>query len=204
VHSYYINLARRTDRRDFMETQFETLGLTAIRVEAVAPEQPTDANRRRPTNWITGRPFPEPALCCVLSHLDAMRALLRTSGPWALILEDDAVLSASLPDFLSAFEASPPAALVVRIEAAARANLTLLPSKISYSHVELHHYAGWDIGAGAYLISRRGAEIVLADKRTNQRDLDVAMFHDNSPLFWRLRPLQANPGLAIQAASLAE
>ena len=92
----------------------------------------------------------------------------------------------------------------MRIEAAARANLTLLPSKISYPHVELHHYAGWDIGAAAYLISRRGAEIVLADKRTNQRDLDVAMFHDNSRLSWRLRPLQANPGLAIQAASLAE
>ena len=45
---YYINLARRTDRRDFMEAQFQKLGLAATRIEAVTPADISEELRRGP------------------------------------------------------------------------------------------------------------------------------------------------------------
>jgi hypothetical protein len=36
---FYINVAARTDRRDFMESQFAELGIPVERIEAVLPDQ---------------------------------------------------------------------------------------------------------------------------------------------------------------------
>ena len=198
---YYINLARRTDRRSFMEEQFAGLGLEATRIEAVTPDELTDADWRPPgkrrDDRLAGR-----ALCCSLSHFRALETMCTTEAPWALILEDDAVLSARLPAFLAAIETAPIPARVIRIEAAVRANLTLFPHETMRVGVGLHRYAGWDIGAAGYLISREGAQMVLATKGLRRHEVDLALFHDFTVLSRRLKPLQANPALCIQAENL--
>src|SRR5690242_19024849 len=97
---YYINMARRTDRRAFMEAQLAKLGLEATRIEAVTPEtflaSAVTASRGRLTPV---------ALSCSLSHVKAAEALLASGDPCALILEDDAILSTRLPEFLAALDA---------------------------------------------------------------------------------------------------
>ncbi len=40
---YYINVASRVDRRQFMEEQFARLGIAAERVDAVTPLEVSDA-----------------------------------------------------------------------------------------------------------------------------------------------------------------
>lgn len=200
---YYINLTRRPDRRAFMESQLNKLGLAGTRIEAVTPDALTSAERDRPINPMTGLPLPEPALCCGLSHLRVLETMLARSEPWAVVLEDDAVLSASLPAFLTAFAAAPPRAAIVRIEAAAHANLTLWRSDLTIGGVRLHRYIGYDIGSAGYLISAGAARVVLASPEPRRRDIDVAMFNDLSPLARQLKPLQANPALCIQAQSLS-
>jgi GR25 family glycosyltransferase involved in LPS biosynthesis len=200
---YYINLARRTDRRAFMEEQFARLGLTATRIEAVTPADLSDADRQRPISPLTGFALPEPALCCTFSHLRALGEMLNTGVSWALILEDDAVLSASLPSFLREFEASPPDTLIVRIEAATKAHLTLSRQIATVAGVTLHRFMGWDIGAAGYIVSDAGGRIVRAEPDIKMHDIDVAMFHDIIPLSRRLRPLQTSEGLCIQAGYLA-
>ena len=201
---YYINLARRTDRRAFMEAQFARLGLEATRIEAVTPDDLTDADRQgKREHWISGA-LSDAALCCSLSHHRALNALLATSEPWGLILEDDAVLSTRLPAFLEAFAKAPPKALLVRIEAAVHAHLTLRKADASYVAVGLHRYTGWDMGAAGYLVSQEGARLVLASEIIRRTDIDVAMFYDVVELSRRLRPLQASPGLCVQAHNLGD
>jgi glycosyl transferase family 25 len=202
VQISYINLARRTDRRAFMDEQFARLGLAATRIEAVTPEDLTEAERgARREHWISGA-LSDAALCCSLSHHRALNALLATSEPWGLILEDDAVLSTRLPAFLEAFAKAPPKALLVRIEASIDAHLTLGRDTARFDGVGLHRYTGGGIGSAGYLMSREGARMVLDDDVTCRTDIDTAMFHDTVGLARRLRPLQANPGLCVQAQSL--
>jgi glycosyl transferase family 25 len=193
VQIYYINLARRTDRRAFMEAQFARLGLAATRIEAVTPDDLTDADRQgKREHWISGA-LSNAALCCSLSHHRALNALLATSEPWGLILEDDAVLSTRLPPFLKAFAKAPPKALLVRIEAAVQAHLTLAGDIARFGGVGLHRYTGGGIGSAGYLMSRDGARMVLDDDATYRTDIDTAIFHDTVGLARRLGPLQANP-----------
>ncbi len=200
---YFINVAQRTDRRAFMEQQLKRLGLEAIRIEAVTPAELTDAERARmravrPPD----RPMLDGPLCCSLSHERTLTAMLATGEPWALILEDDVVLSDKLGAFLAAFEQSPPQARAVRIEAAALATLTLLRPAGEFAGVGLHRFAGYNEGSAGYLISRDGARMVLAGEHIRANEMDVAMFYDLSPLSRQLKALQANPALCIQASHI--
>ncbi len=199
MHVYYINLAHRTDRRAFMEKQFTGLGLAATRVEALTPIDLSDRQRRA-----TAGGGMEGALCCVLSHRRAIGDFVASTAAWALILEDDAVLSGSLPAFLTAFETTPPVAAVVRIEAATRFHLTISRGYSEIGRFRLHRYTGWDLGAAGYVISRQGAHMVLNTPEPRGLDMDELLFHDVNPLARRLRALQAVPALCIQAANVSQ
>src|SRR5207249_2273941 len=96
---FYINVASRLDRRRFMEAQFASLGLSAERIEAATPSEISEPDRRAwcdpsRATWMTEGEF-----ACNLSHLRAWALILERGLTHALILEDDAVLSASLPRF---------------------------------------------------------------------------------------------------------
>jgi len=201
---YFINIANRTDRRAFMEEQFRRLGLEASRIAAVTPGDLTEADRRaKGQHWITGV-LSDAALCCSISHRRALEAFLASGQAWALVLEDDAVLSARLPKFLMDFETTERDCLVVRIEAATHAHLTLRPTTILVDGIRLHRYTGWSMGAAAYVVSREGARMILADRLPLSTDIDVAIFHDVVELARRLRPLQASPALAVQAHNVED
>jgi len=196
---YYINLASRLDRRDFMDRQFSMLGLTAARVEAITPaELMTEEWGRRADGKAT---VPEPAVCCGLSHLKALRQMIAEGQRWGVVMEDDVELSPRFRGFLAAFEQRSPHALIVRLETAHIANLTMSPSVAEYAGATLHRYTGWERGAAGYLVSQEGAKLILADARPRLKEIDVQLFFDTSSLCRHLRPLQANPALCIQVSN---
>ena len=199
---FYINLARRTDRRAFMEEQFARLGLAASRIEAVTPAdlEPEDIERwcnPRRVLWLTPG-----ELCCSVSHLRALEAFLASGDAWAAIFEDDAVLSTRLPAFLDAFDTAPPAADLVRIETALR-HLTLQSGGEPVGGMRLARYVGWEPGGAGYLVSRQAAAAITASNEMRRRPVDRALFHWSSPLFRRLAVRQTDRGLCIQARSHA-
>jgi glycosyltransferase involved in cell wall biosynthesis len=72
---YWINLDRRTDRRAFMESQFERFGVTHHhRIRAKEPKDGTTAE-----------------IACMKSHFEAIRRAYSDGHDAALILEDDVV-----------------------------------------------------------------------------------------------------------------
>src|SRR5690606_22896953 len=99
MKAYFINLARRTDRRDWMESQFAKLGLDAKRVQAVTPDDISPEQRQASCDphryhWMT-----EVELACSLSHIRAMQTFLDEGRSHGLIFEDDLHLSPRLPAF---------------------------------------------------------------------------------------------------------
>ena len=196
---YYINLMRREDRRIFMERQFSELGLRATRIEAIVPGTSGAPEVNTQNDPWSGRPLSAAALCCGLSHLRAMATFLSTPAAWSLVVEDDAVISTDLPAFLDVFEASPPDAMLVRIETAVHAHLTVSRSFETVLGYRLHRFTGWALGGAGYLISRDGARRVLESEESRRSDIDVALFNDARPLARILKPLQAVPALCTQA-----
>lgn len=83
---YWINIDRCTDRKEFMQTQFDELGIDHIRVPAATPESIKDYNFiRHPQSVNTPLEF-----ACLVSHLQALEmALQNTDEHYFCVMEDD-------------------------------------------------------------------------------------------------------------------
>jgi len=68
-HAFYINLEHRTDRKEHVETQLESLGINAKRFNAIK--------------------MPNGAVGCTMSHLKLLEAAITNKFSHILILEDD-------------------------------------------------------------------------------------------------------------------
>lgn len=198
MRAYYINVAKRTERRAAMEARFLTLGIDAQRIEAITLADVTDEQRRRFCNPQAHRWKSDGELCCSLSHQKASRTFLQTDEEFALILEDDAVLSPALPRFLHWFDNNPLAIDMLRIETDnARMRLSARPDlePAGYGVHRLFSAAG---GAAAYIVSRRAARRIIAGNEVNLSQTDQALFNPRKALSQELAVRQLRPALAIQ------
>ena len=202
---YYINVSDSADgkkRRAFMEAQFAKLGLNAIRIEAVTPAELTadDHAAIRRIDAASSMVFP---YVNTLSHLAAMRALLATDAPHALLFEDDAVLSRQLPAFLAAFDAAPPPEVdLLRLETSLHL-LRLKPAEMAIRGFAICRAYSFEGGRAAYIITRKAAAVIADSREALLFPHDVSMFDPYEPLPRRLRVRQLNPALCIQAQYVA-
>ena len=189
---FWINLDSRPDRRRFMETQFAGLGLAAERIAAVTPET-LDAQARA-----RGPRLAASELCVTTSHAVAWGRLLERGLTHALVLEDDACLSRTLPSFLAEADALMTELDLVRIETGRR-RVRLGPvSHTLRCGVTLRgaHSGQW--GTAGYVISGRAAERMLIEPRLFDMALDDVFFDPGGPAFASLAWRQCAPGLCIQ------
>jgi glycosyl transferase, family 25 len=200
---FYINLARRADRRHFMERQFVARRLTAERVEAFVPEAVPVASLARWTDPVHPRHVSPPELACTFSHRKAWRLIVDRGLPAACILEDDAWLS---PAFAGMIEASPDLGgfEIVKIEQrSAPATIgrqagALLPG------IGLHRPYSFAPGSCGYLISQAGARTLLARSVALDMPVDNILFNPDGKIFHRLAVAQAVPGLVVPADRLRQ
>jgi len=195
----YINVASRTDRRDFMEGQLQALGLSAERIEAVTPADLTREQIDRYCDASRGAFLMPLELCCGLSHLRALRSVLVSGADRAIILEDDAVLSSRLPAFLQDFEQLSLACDLLRLETTFERTRLLASQMPACGGIAIQIPYSWASGSGAYLISRRGAQLAVASEELLRKPADRAMCNPYEPIPRRLGLKQVNPALAVQA-----
>jgi glycosyl transferase family 25 len=196
---YCINLASRPDRWSWMQEQFSTLGLVAIRVEATTPSQLTTAQRDAYCNPARRRSLNEPLYCCGLSHRKVWQAIVDSGAPFALVLEDDAILSASLPRLLAAVDRERPEFSLVRLEVFQRKPLRfgrlepwLLPD------IGLRRSFSRDAGTAGYLISRQAALFLLDQPSFHTTQIDAFIFNPHSRVGRQLGVRYTDPALCIQ------
>lgn len=80
----YINLDKRTDKRDFMESQFKREGIDAVRFSAVSASFPFFEK--------DGSKHPLPRSGCYASHFSVWTELIKKQVRSAIVFEDDAIL----------------------------------------------------------------------------------------------------------------
>lgn len=172
---FYINLANRPDRREFMERQFGELGLIGRRIEAVtAAEISTeDADRYCSTSRPTFLRRNE--LACTLSHERAWQAMLDSQHEAALILEDDAELSALLPAFLSEVATLPYD--LIRIETTGARMRVYPTASMGASGVSVREFRSTPMGAAGYILKAEAARRLIGAPELRQRHLDLALYN---------------------------
>lgn len=199
---YYINLDRRPDRRSEMEQSLERLGLSAERVSAVTPAELSEAQRTlycdpRKRFWMT-----DVELCCSLSHIKALEQFLGDDAPHALILEDDAVLSATLPRFIEAFEQKPPHADLLRLETDLNGQRMMPRPDATIAGIEIRQSWSWAAGTAAYIVSQDAARAILKSQDLLRLQADGALFNPYIAQGRRLTMRHCLPALAVQSDRL--
>ncbi|WP_055045271.1 glycosyltransferase family 25 protein [Devosia sp. A16] len=195
---YYINLASRTDRRQFMETQFARLGIAAERIDAVTTAEVGETRMAPHTDPRNPWAMTQVEVACVMSHEKAWRRMLDNAQPFALILEDDAVLGDGLPAFLD-----PALSRDLRID--------LLKLETMYERVRLgravrqvagrfgiHQLLASHMGGAAYVISTAMARRALADPALRRMSVDRYLFSRGGPVIPARGLYQANPAPVVQ------
>ncbi len=183
--AYVINLDRRPDRLASISENLERTGVAWERVRAI------DGMDLRGTKWLD-----RASLACSLSHRKAMRMLLDSPHPAALILEDDAEAGEDIPKFLESVDWWPRDHGLLKLDSPAGPWLLGPWCGGAPTGRALHEIPYWGILATGYLIHRDAAEAVLASPDCAFFPIDAVLFH----LGWsrtarRLRPLWVVPAV---------
>jgi glycosyl transferase, family 25 len=162
---YLINLDRSKDRLETMRRQLDDLGLAFERVPAIdgaaRPDLMTDIDTalyRR----MHGRGVRPGEVGCFLSHIEVMQRFLASAFDYAVILEDDASLSPSLPGLLDTIAAEAPGRDwdVLKLESRRR-GLPLRLRSLTADH-DLCVSLFRSTGSAGYIVTRRAAQAYLA------------------------------------------
>jgi len=198
VPVFYINVAARTDRRNFMEAQFAELALPANRIEAVLPSQiPADviAMARRPDGTFRITPG---EIACTLSHFAAWRHAISIGADACVVLEDDGLISSSFPRFLRELGPSLPSGVDLLKLETFRQPVRLGRAAIAMGGVEARRLTSAHYGTCGYVVSARLAGHVLATASLVPLTMDDRLFARHGGILPVHRVFQANPAQVIQ------
>jgi glycosyl transferase, family 25 len=158
IQALYINLDPERARLQFIEEQLATVGLPGHRVEAVEGSKPLPSGL---AGYFNPRHLMDAgALGCYASHLKAWQQIAPQRLPYALILEDDAILDPNLAGILeNVIAALPPDWDMVHL-ASKPDRAALCMAKLAGRRA-LVQYSRVPPGAVGYLISAAGAEKML-------------------------------------------
>jgi glycosyl transferase, family 25 len=163
LHTWIINLDRAPDRLARISAQLQRLNLPfsrlpAVDARALTPEQAgalDEASYRR----LHGKTPVAGELGCYLSHVEVMRRFLASPAQAALVLEDDALLSDSLPAVLQGLLQHPARWDMVKLSAV-HSGTPVPVLDVAPGH-QLAVMLSRCTGSSAYLMNRRAATAYL-------------------------------------------
>lgn len=205
VPVFVINLERRADR---LKRVSRHLLLRGIAFERVAACDGRSADEGLLDQVMASR-GPLGAIArghraCAVSHTWAWQRFLDGSATHALFLEDDIFLASDAGSLLQETDWFPPSADLIKIEKYNRgaSKILLGPSMgRTPSGRHLHRMYSRHCGAGAYILSRNGAERALRERGSMRVPVDHLLFNRSlSKLAHVLKPVLVRPGLATQYA----
>ena len=203
---YVVNLVRRRDRWNAMSAQLKRLSLWFERVaacDAQALENPW-LDRFSDSVGPLGV-LPKGDRCCTISHMRAWETFLSSGAAHGVILEDDVALDPAAIDLLRRADWIPRDCGLVKLEHFGPPGQRVLVGEAldignGRSIAEIHSR---HTGAGAYVLSREAADMLLSFPHKWTIPVDHILFNPNlSPLARRLHPFQLLPAIARQDPAL--
>ncbi|MEY4917396.1 MAG: hypothetical protein RL616_1309 [Verrucomicrobiota bacterium] len=196
---YCINLDRHAQRMERMKVCLQYLPFE--RIAAVDGQTFAGPDRRDKSVPPTAETLTRFERACLASHRLAWTRLLADGDAFACVLEDDLVFSAEFSDFIHDPSWIPAGCNLVKLETFYE-TVVVSRETVAARNRTLAELRSLHNGSGAYLISRRGAELLLAATATLAQPVDVALFAPEN--FRPLGPaLQLIPALCVQAQHVA-
>jgi glycosyl transferase family 25 len=191
MKAYVISLPTSEERRSFQRMQLTRLGLEHVIVDAVGVEQLVDIEPGiRLDGW--ERPFMPTEVACFFSHYNLWKLIASSDQP-ALILEDDALLSIQVPDYLRQIQ-SHQAIDHLSLETRLRKKL-LGPTQTLKHRLGLARLYQDRTGAAAYILWPTGARKLIAHANAHGAALADAFISN----LYALNSWQAVPALSVQS-----
>lgn len=185
-----INLDSAPERLHFQKWQMSHFGLEFERLKAVSVDElPRSLSERYWSTW--ERPLRLSERAALLSHRQAWSRVLRSGRP-ALILEDDAVLSAKLPGHLPELSSVPDAEHIT-LEVRGRRKLVSRNCIHASGGLALRRIYQDRSGAAAYVLTPNGAAKLLSSTE-NRSGLTDAIIRSA----YKLVSYQCEPACAVQ------
>ncbi len=187
-----------------MAEQLDALGVAWTRISAVDSEQVEDEvlDAEIDREKIIFR-MSRGSQACAISNFNIWRQLADSSHKAALILQDDIVISADIAEVVKNADWLPEDHHLIQLERYGRQNskklLGPIISSLDTINRHFHPLHSRTAGAGAYIITRAGAERALAVKRKARVPIDQILFNMNvSEVARALRVAIVQPYLAEQ------
>lgn len=192
----FINLDSDEERRQRMQAEFERLGLQGERFPATRWTALSEAEQARLFSpALNARWFHKPLVNgekgCYASHLRAWQWLLDSPHAAVVVLEDDVSLTPDFTAVVNAIEALPAGWDMIKLlgrTATGQAEKLQRSQPLCAGHTLVDYRRVPSLTAG-YVLSRSGAEKLLASRIPFGRPIDVDLRH-----FWEI----GNGGLRIQ------
>jgi glycosyl transferase family 25 len=170
---FLINLDRRPDRLAHMCAQLNHHKLSFVRIAAIdGAAYPPAAPGQRLRNS---------EIACHRSHRVCWKELADSGEPYALILEDDLVLSARFGELLRQPEYFPADADIIRLETNRFGARLAKRHFVTPSGIALHRLFSSQFLAGAYIISAAAAKKLLSNDLSNEIPVDLLLFTFPAP-----------------------
>jgi glycosyl transferase family 25 len=135
---------------------------------------------------------------CILSHRRAYEEFLAGQDPYGCIMEDDVYISADFHRFVSDESWIPPAGDLIKLETTQQ-EIRVGTKTIPCLDRALVRLDSLNYGAAGYIVSRRGAQILLDLTVTPDRAIDLILFDEAG--LKKLHPVhQLIPALCIQTS----
>jgi glycosyl transferase, family 25 len=180
----FVNLDRDAERRVRMQAELDRLGLAGERFPGVLWTALSDAEQAALySESLNARSFHQPLVNgekgCYASHIALMRWLLESAYPAVVVLEDDVCLKDDFPAVIEALARRPGdwdmVKLIGREEIGKQEKFRdQEPLHAGYSLVRYRRLPSLTAG---YVVSRRGAEKLLATRVPFGRPVDVDLRH---------------------------
>lgn len=192
---YLINLDRSVERLSFMMEQAKALGVDIERVRAV------EVGEFPPT--IAAPSLYPGEVACFLSHRKCWKLIAEGSDDFAVIFEDDAVLSTDATRFLTSTDWLPSTADIVKLETFGQRVFLRRRGAEKALNRKIRVLASWHAGTAGYVISKQMAQRLLGKSGSHiEYPVDYLLFD------WELGGLrsrkvyQLDPAICIQSDRL--
>ncbi|BDY13169.1 glycosyltransferase family 25 protein [Hydrogenimonas cancrithermarum] len=180
---FVINLEEEQKKRKRIEEMLERLGLQYSIVKAVDGRKLTESDLKKVYSpyrsiKIFRRELSRGEVGCTLSHLSIYRLMEKEGFEKAVILEDDAVVCEDFPIILQHLEEVPGhcECLLLGYEADIKKELftytSLWGARRLFGKYRLKRFVKVALGAYGYMITKRGAQKILAANETIVKPLD--------------------------------
>ena len=205
IPCYVINLDRRPDRLERIAAHLRARDVEFIRHSACDAQSVSEEEIGKTV--LENGPLGRLGLgdrACTVSHTQAWEAFLQSDASHALFLEDDIYLAQDVAQALASTDWIPSNSHAVKLEKFNEgvSRLLLAPALGSTpTGRAIHPMRSRHVGGGAYILSRRGAELALSQRGKMRVPIDHFLFNDTvSPIRRALAASIIVPAMATQRA----